>query len=249
MRICIVIPVYNHEQALRAVLAGLKPHGLPCLLVDDGSAPACRDALDAMQRNDASWVHLVRHEQNQGKGAAIFNGLRWAQQHGYTHVLQVDADGQHNLADVPRFIEAAEAGPEAMITGTPIYDESAPRGRLYGRYATHVWVWINTLSLDIKDSMCGFRVYPIARTLAVADSARVGLRMEFDTEIIVRLHWRGTRTINLPTHVVYPLGGISHFDMWRDNLRISRMHTRLFFGMLLRLPLLLARRLSRAVQP
>lgn len=249
MKFCVVIPVYNHEQALPAVLAALKPYGLPCLLVNDGSAPVCEQALKRMQTKESAWVQLVRHAQNQGKGAATLTGLRWARQHGYTHVLQVDADGQHDLSDVPRFLAGAKNDPDAIITGTPIYDASVPRNRLYGRYLTHVWVWINTLSLNIKDSMCGFRVYPIKCTLAVADAVRIGQRMDFDTEILVRLHWRGTRVINLPTRVTYPLDGISHFDILHDNLRISVMHARLFFGMLLRLPVLLGHKLKRAFQP
>ena len=127
-----------------------------------------------------------------------------------------------------------------------MYDDSVPKGRLVGRYATHIWVWINTLSLDISDSMCGFRMYPLAATLAMLDRNHVGQRMDFDVEVIVRLHWAGVPIRNLPTQVRYPLDGVSHFDLWRDNVRISRMHARLFFGMLPRAPRLLARRLRGA---
>jgi len=120
-----------------------------------------------------------------------------------------------------------------------------PRGRLYGRYATHIWVWINTLSLSIRDSMCGFRVYPLASTLALLDSERVGRRMDFDSEILVRLFWRGQPMHWLPVRVHYPLDGVSHFQLWRDNWLISAMHARLFFGMLWRAPRLLWRRWRR----
>ena len=136
--------------------------------------------------------------------------------------------------------------PRAIVNGRPLYDDSVPTGRLVGRYATHVWVWINTLSLAIADSMCGFRAYPLAATIAMLDRESVGLRMDFDIEIIVRLHWAGVPVRNLPTRVTYPLDGVSHFDLWRDNLRISKMHARLFFGMLWRSPRLLARRMLGA---
>jgi hypothetical protein len=105
-------------------------------------------------------------------------------------------------------------------------------------------VWINTLSLEIRDAMCGFRVYPIAPTLALADRVRLGKRMEFDAEVIVRLFWEGVPVVNLPTPVTYRLDNVSHFRLWRDNLRISGKHARLFFGMLVRLPRLLLRRRS-----
>ena len=171
--------------------------------------------------------------------------LREAGRRGYSHALQIDADGQHDPADVPRFLAMARETPGAVINGRPVYDASVPRGRLYGRYATHIWVWINTLSFEIRDSMCGFRVYPLAPTLALLQRERIGQRMDFDTEILVRLHWRGVRVRNLETRVTYPSDGVSHFDIWRDNVRISRMHARLFFGMLTRLPRLLARKAGR----
>lgn len=97
--------------------------------------------------------------------------------------------------------------------------------------------------------MCGFRVYPLAAALRVWDEGRVGARMQFDTEILVRLFWQGVRVISVPTRVTYPRDGVSHFDLWRDNLRISAMHARLFFGMLRRLPQLLGQRLRAEARP
>ncbi|MFP3747745.1 glycosyltransferase family 2 protein, partial [Achromobacter sp. SIMBA_011] len=87
----------------------------------------------------------------------------------YTHALQIDADGQHDAADVPRFLAAAAAHPRAVVLGQPVYDESVPKARLYGRYLTHVWVWIETLSFTIRDSMCGFRLYPLDLACALID--------------------------------------------------------------------------------
>ena len=136
----------------------------------------------------------------------------------------------------------ARCAPEKIISGVPQYDESVPTGRLYGRYATHGWVWIKTWSLQIRDSMCGFRVYPLAPTLAVIRAGGLGKRMDFDPEILVRLAWREQPMRWRPTRVHYPLDGRSHFRLWQDNVLISRMHTRLFFGMLLRAPRLLWRR-------
>lgn len=239
---CIVVPVYNHEHAIATVLAGLLRHGVPCILVDDGSRPACAAVLDALARQHAGQVVLERLPRNQGKGAAVLAGFRRAQQLGYTHVLQIDADGQHDTGDVPAFLVLAAAHPDAIIAGRPIYDASVPKGRLYGRYATHIWVWINTLSLEIRDSMCGFRVYPVAPVNALAARRALGQRMNFDIDIVVRLFWDGLRVINLPTRVIYPDDGVSHFRIWRDNVQISWMHTLLFFGMLPRIPRLLARK-------
>lgn len=237
----VVIPVYNHEHAIGQTLLHVLASGLPCLLVDDGSDPACAGVLRELARTHAPQARLLRLEENQGKGGAMLAGFREAASLGASHVLQIDADGQHDADDIPRFISAARAAPDAAICGQAVYDESVPKGRLYGRYITHVWVWINTLSFAVKDSMCGFRVYPLPHVLQLIDAEPIGRRMDFDSDILVRLVWRGMPVVNLPTRVHYPVDGVSHFDVWRDNVRISRMHARLFFGMLRRLPRLLSR--------
>jgi len=239
---CIVVPVYNHEHAIGAVLEGLLRHDAPCMLVDDGSNAGCAAVLDALAQAHQDRVALVRLPHNQGKGAAVLAGFRRAAEMGFSHVLQIDADGQHQTDDVPLFLARARASPDAVIAGCPIYDESVPKARLYGRYLTHIWVWINTLSFDIRDSMCGFRVYPVAPVNALAARHAVGARMNFDTDILVRLFWDGLQVVNLPTRVSYPTDGVSHFRMWADNVLITWMHTKLFFGMLPRIPRLLARK-------
>jgi glycosyltransferase involved in cell wall biosynthesis len=240
----VVVPVYNHGQSAPRVVALARAFALPCIVVDDGSDAADAGRLDALAA--APGVTLLRLPHNQGKGAAVVAGLRAAAAHGYSHALQIDADGQHDARLIGEFIDAARSRPDAVICGVPRYDTSVPRSRLVGRYATHVWVWINTLSLSIRDSMCGFRVYPLAATMAVIESEPVGQRMDFDTELLVRLHWRAVPVVNHPTPVTYPADGVSHFRLWRDNWLISRMHTRLFFGMLRRAPRLIARRLGGA---
>ena len=237
-----VIPVYDHGEAVGAVAANVRLHGLHCILVDDGSSADCAAVLDALAR--APDVTLVRLARNQGKGGAMMAGLRAAAAAGHTHALQIDADGQHDARDIPAFLARAAAEPAAVICGVPIYDETVPIGRLVGRYATHIWVWINSLSLEIRDSMCGFRVYPLAPVVKLFDEARLGRRMDFDPEVLVRLHWRGLKIVSVPTRVTYPQDGLSHFRLGLDNWLITRMHTRLAFGMLVRSPLLLWRKVS-----
>lgn len=242
MKLGAVIPVYNHGGPIAGVVAALRGHGLPVLLVDDASEPGCAAVLDSLAQQ--AGVTLLRLPVNEGKGGAVIAGLRRAAQLGWTHALQIDADGQHDTRDVPAFTAAAQAAPTQMICGYPIYDDSVPKARLYGRYATHIWVWINTLSLAIRDSMCGFRIYPLAGTLRVVEREHIGRRMDFDTEIAVRLYWSGMGVVNVPTRVRYPEDGVSHFRVWKDNVLISAMHTRLFFGMLWRAPRLLWRKVA-----
>lgn len=184
---CVVIPCFNHGATLASVLARLTPFSLPVIIVDDGSDLATQQELNRLAADNAN-ITLIRLVQNSGKGAAVIHSIRVAAEAGFTHALQVDVDGQHQIEDIPRLLDEARSHPETLISGQPRYDTSVPKARLYGRYITHVWVWIETLSFSLKDSMCGFRVYPIAATLSLADRQAIGQRMDFDTEIMVQLY-------------------------------------------------------------
>ena len=242
-KLCAIIPVFNHGATAIQVVERVRALGVDVLLVDDGSEPGCAALLDKAARIPG--VSLLRREQNGGKGAAVLDGLRRAARQDYSHALQIDADGQHALRDIPLFVDMSRKNPNALIGGNPLYGDDAPKARLYGRWLTRVWVWINTLSRDIPDAMCGFRIYPLAGVLPLIDRTAIAQRMDFDIDIIVRLHWQGVPMLWLPTEVSYPSGGISHFRSVQDNALISRTHARLFFGMLIRLPGLLAKRVSR----
>ena len=240
----ILIPVYNHEAAIGVTLKETLQYDCPVLLVDDGSDDLCRDVLIDLSNKYSDRVILLRLDHNSGKGAAVRAGLKTLLAEGYSHAVQIDADGQHDLSDLPDFLATSNKHPESLVTGYPKYDGSIPKLRFYSRYLTHVWVWINTLSFKICDTMCGFRVYPLVAVVKMLDHESCGDRMSFDTEVLVRWFWHDGDIINLPTAVGYPIDGISHFDVWQDNLQITLMHTRLFFGMLRRFPHLIWRKLN-----
>ncbi|GLS27432.1 glycosyltransferase family 2 protein [Marinibactrum halimedae] len=238
---CVIIPVYNHHLKIKDVVEVITSLGYPCIVLDDGSDKTCQQVLQSLAQTNQN-VSLTRFDQNRGKGAVVCDGLAIAYEKGFTHALQVDADGQHDLNDLPLFMSLAEAHPCDVISGHRAY-ESLPANRRYGRMVTDVWVWIHTWSRQIKDSMCGYRLYPLAETMTLLKHYAVGRRMEFDTDILVRLYWSGLEIRHIPTQVEYDDDIASHFDLLNDNLRISWMHTRLFFGMLLRIPRLIIRKL------
>lgn len=242
-KLSVLIPVYDHEEAIGPTLVRVLEHGYPVLLVDDGSSVKCKDVLIDLEQTYEN-VSLLRLEVNGGKGAAVKAGFRKLFERGYTHAIQIDADGQHDLEDFAAFIKSAVENPNTLITGYPKYDATVPKVRYYSRYLTHMWVWINTLSFKIKDTMCGFRVYPLQDILAIINKEECGNRMDFDPEIIVRWFWRGGDVINIPTKVHYPMDGVSHFYLWKDNYLISIMHSRLFLGMLQRFPKLIWRKIN-----
>lgn len=242
MKTCVIIPVYNHQEAIVHVVEALKPFGLPCYLVNDGSSVQCSAVLRRIAKQEKDWITLYERERNGGKGAAVMDGLRLAIAGDFSHAIQIDADGQHKLADISRFLAASEQHPDKLILGKPRFDATVPKKRLYGRQFTNLWIWINTLSVAIADGMCGFRCYPLAAVNKLLKSVQLGQRMDFDIEVVVRLYWQGVDVINIDTEVQYPLDGISHFQMLQDNLLISGKHAQLFFGMLWRLPRLSLRR-------
>lgn len=243
MKFCFVIPCYNHDTVIRTTVEALSAFNYPIIIVDDGSQLSTKDILISIA-DDFALVELVHHQENQGKGAAMQTGLQLAIERQFSHALQVDADGQHDIADVEPMLAEATLFPHALISGRPVYDETIPKSRYYGRFITHFWVSVETLSFKIIDSMCGYRVYPLSEYQTLVKQATLGRRMDFDTEVMVRLAWQGVALRFINTKVHYPEFGLSHFDAVKDNILISKMHTRLFFGMLIRLPTLLIRKFN-----
>lgn len=236
-----LIGIYDHGETIASVVEPLRALKLPCRIVDDGSGAATKARLaELVRRFDDVVVWTL--PQNGGRGAALIHGFEKIRAEGFTHAVVLDADGQHDTADVPAFLAAARAHPEALVLGSPHYGADAPLARRLGRKLSCFWVNVETLSRAIDDPLCGFRCYPVRATHELLGRGRVGARMDFDPEIAVRLVWSGVPIVNLRTHVCYPPGGISHFHALRDNARISWMHTRLCYELLLRLPRVLALR-------
>jgi glycosyltransferase involved in cell wall biosynthesis len=234
-----LIPTFNHHAALPELCAALVEQDLPILLVDDGSDAPTRGAIDELVARHPEHIEMLRLARNRGKGAAVIAGFARAAASGYTHALQLDADAQHDPHEANLLLISSRVAPEALVSGMPRYDASVPAVRFYGRWITHLLVWLETLSRDITDSMCGFRVYPLAATLALTERKGIGSHMDFDTDIMVRLYLAGVPVRFHKVRVRYPLYGESRYRMLRDNLRMSWLHARLLAGV----PGLIVRRL------
>lgn len=220
----IIVPLFNHLAQFRELAPALRECGVPVLVTDDGSDDAA--ATEAFCR-DAGFSFL-RHEKNRGKGAAMKTAMTHAAANGFSHALQIDADGQHDVADIPRFLEIARAAPDAIVNGVPVYDASAPRSRVMGRKITDFWVALETRSRAIGDAMCGFRVYPLTPAMTDVLSRMRCAGMGADIEILVRAFWNGVPVKNISTRVRYPENGVSHFRVFSDNAKLSALHARLF---------------------
>jgi len=242
----VLIPSYNPGDKVYATLAAARAQWAPVWVVIDGSTDGTTERLQRIAASDPGVRVLVLPE-NQGKGAAVLHGLEAAAAQGYTHALTLDSDGQHPTALIGEFMAASAATPAAMILGEPQFDASAPSVRVKGRKISNWWANLETLWAGIHDSLFGFRVYPIAPLVQVMRGQVWMRRFDFDAEAVVRLAWRGVPALNIAAPVSYfraDEGGVSHFRYGRDNVLLTWMHLRLFGGFLLRLPVLLARRLS-----
>jgi glycosyltransferase involved in cell wall biosynthesis len=241
----VLIPSYNPGHRVYETVAAARRQWNPVWVVVDGSTDGSAERLQQMAAGDAG-LQVIVLPKNVGKGAAVLHGLDQAAARGYTHALTMDSDGQHPAELIPTFMRTSERTPGAMVLGKPVFDASAPALRVKGRQVSNWWANLETLWSGIGDSLYGFRVYPIAPLRAVMRGQRWMRRFDFDPEAVVRLCWRGVRPVNLDAPVRYfgaDEGGVSHFRYLRDNLLLTGMHTRLFFGFALRLPLLLLRRL------
>lgn len=236
-KICIIIPCYKHTDKIKGVIEKLLPFELPVIVVDDGNTK--EEALELYKIcENLKAVFLLHHDVNKGKGAAVVTGLLFAKENRFSHAIQIDADGQHNIDDLKTIIKLVNENPEAVISGCPIYDENAPKSRVIGRRITNFFVKIETLSSEIKDAMIGFRAYPVEKTCQYIKDCNLNFGMTFDIEILVRLKWAGLPFKFFETKVDYPKDGHSNFKP-SDQLKISCIHTVLCMGMLIRLPYLL----------
>jgi glycosyltransferase involved in cell wall biosynthesis len=240
----VLIPSFNPGAKVFETVEAALAAWSPVWVVVDGSTDGTTARLQALAVQQPGLSVLVLPV-NRGKGAAVLHGMRAALAAGFTHALTLDSDGQHPAGCIAPFMLESQRQPQAMILGRPVFDASAPGLRVKGRRISNWWANLETLWLGIDDSLFGFRVYPIEPLVRVMSRQLWMRRFDFDVEAVVRLCWQGVRPVNLPAPVRYfsaAEGGVSHFKYWRDNVLLTWMHTRLFFGFLLRLPLLLAQR-------
>jgi glycosyltransferase involved in cell wall biosynthesis len=243
----VLIPSYNTGRLLIETVRAARAQWNPVWVVIDGSTDGSDQALIAATAGDPG-LRVIVLPRNQGKGAAVLHGLREALAAGFTHVLTMDADGQHPPALIPAFMQASLERPDTMVLGKPVFDASAPLLRVRGRRVSNAWTNLETLGAGVGDSLFGFRVYPASALATVMAGQPWMRRFDFDTEAVVRLAWRGVKPVNLDAPVKYPRpedGGISHFKYGRDNLLLTWMHTRLMLEFVLRLPMLIVKRLLR----
>jgi glycosyltransferase involved in cell wall biosynthesis len=225
----VLIPSYNTGARLFGTLAEVRRLKQPVLVVVDGSTDGTDETLEHLAADDPA-LHVCVLSRNEGKGAAVLHGLRAALALGFTHALTMDADGQHSAAHIDEMIAMSRMHPEAMILGTPVFDESAPRIRIFGHKVSNFCSGLVTKQRVAGGVLFGFRVYPVLRLIEAFERTTRMRGFDFDSEAAIRLCWSGVLPINVPTPVRYfhrNDGGVSHFKYVRDNFLLAAMYGRL----------------------
>jgi len=216
----VVIPVYNHGATLRRVVEGVLQHHDRVLVVDDGSNEPVAGLIAGLP------VELVAHAGNQGKGAALLTAARWARERGFSHMICLDADGQHDPADLPAIFTEVARHPQALIVGCRNFEqEGIPGSSRFGRRFSNFWLRLQT-GCRLGDSQSGFRAYP----LVIFDRLNFWTRRyNFEVEVLVRAAWAGVELRDLDISVYYPPRDerISHFRGFLDNWRLTLLNTHL----------------------
>ncbi|MBA4394376.1 MAG: glycosyltransferase family 2 protein [Desulfobacca sp.] len=223
----IVIPVFNHERQVRAVVEKALLLGQPVIVVDDGSTDTTSQVLGSI-----TGITVIRHKKNLGKGASLISGFSEASRLA-SWAVTLDADGQHNPEDIPALVRAIPEGQRPIIIGkrSGMEQDHVPWTSQWGRKFSNFWVWASC-GKWFSDSQSGFRVYPLPETLNLKAQTR---RYQFEVEIVVLAAWSGQSILEVPVQVIYGPGKerISHFrpglDFWRNSKTFSRLIAARFF--------------------
>lgn len=246
----VLIPSYNTGEKLVGTVRAALEAWNPVWVVIDGSTDGSEKGLETLPDYGSDRLNVIRLIQNVGKGAAVLEGVKAALEAGFTHVLTMDSDGQHDAASIQPMMEASMARPDGLVLGLPVFDDSAPLIRLRGRRIANWWARFETQA-DIGDCLFGLRVYPAQSLKEVMEESHWARRFDFDPEVAMRLCWRGHPPINVPSPCRYfskDEGGVSHFNYYRDNVLLTWMFARLLIGFFWRLPTLLRKKKEYAYE-
>lgn len=213
MAACILIPAYNAGKTIPAVVRECLEHGLPVVVVDDGSVDNTSALLSGLP------LTLLRHGRNLGKGAALKTGFAWALESGYDGVVTVDADGQHEVAAIPLLAAAAQSGHWGILIASrrSQFEEMAGLRKFWNRVG--VWcIWKRT-GFEITDSQSGFRYYS-QEVLRVVSLESDGYALEM--EILLKAWKSGFTVGSLPIAARVADGrATSHYRPFKDTVNIS----------------------------
>jgi glycosyltransferase involved in cell wall biosynthesis len=218
--ICVVIPTYNNEKTLAAVIDSVLEYITSIVVVNDGSTDRTSEILDQYKGK----IAIVSYTKNRGKGYALKCGFNCVQQRGYKYALTLDSDGQHYAEDIPAFVKTAEEHPNALIIGNrKLTQDNMPKKNTFANKFSNFWFALQT-GVKLPDTQTGYRLYPLEKMRRLRPFTS---RYEAELELLVRCAWRGIKLVAMPVRVYYAPEGerVSHFRPAVDFFRISLLNT------------------------
>jgi glycosyltransferase involved in cell wall biosynthesis len=209
-----LIPAYEAGTLVGDVVRGAARH-LPVLVVDDGSS----DETSAAAR--AAGAEVLRQEPNQGKGAALKRGFHHALESGREAVLTLDADGQHDPAEIPAFLDVWGTDAPDLVIGARDFSEMPPARRLANTLGR--WSLSRAVGVDIPDNQSGYRLLSQRLMRAMLTSGESGF--EFEVEMVLTCLRRGWTIQWLPIRTIYD-GQTSHISPVQHVISFFRMVVR-----------------------
>lgn len=213
----VVIPAHNEALTIREIAAAARTHADRVMVISDGSTDATVTCLDGLD------IDVIDHADNQGKGPRLAEGLDRADAAGQTHVLTMDADGQHLAEDIPAFLAAARENPDALVLGDRMGDGTKmPQGRARSiGFGDFFITWAT--GRRMRDGQCGMRVYPVALWRALRLGPRERQHFVFETAVLLHAAAAGAQFVRVPIAARY--GDVvkrpSHFHPALDSWRIA----------------------------
>ncbi len=216
----ILVPAYNAAGTIAELLEHLRDVALDCerLVVNDGSTDNTPEIVEI------AGVQVISHEINQGKGAAIKTGLRYASEHRYGGLLTIDADLQHDPECIPRFLELASSGDYDMIVGARERTSAMPVQRAFSNFVTSVIISL-LAGACLRDTQSGYRWM---RVDAVMNLGLTGLRYDFESEMLLKAGRCGLRISEVRIPTIYE-DSTSFINPFRDSWRFMRILAQSFF--------------------
>jgi glycosyltransferase involved in cell wall biosynthesis len=219
LQVCVIIPTYNNQGTLSAIITDVLAYTDQVIVVNDGSTDDTEAIIHSFPQ-----IKSVSYTQNVGKGWALRKAFEFAVEQGYQHAITIDSDGQHFASDLPAFIERLEQEPDSLIIGSRNMEQSSVPGKSsFGHKFSNFWFWVET-GIKCPDTQSGYRLYPIH---LLKNTKYITRKYEFEIEVIVRAAWKGIKIDWVPVTVYYAPKEtrISHFRPFQDFSRISVLNT------------------------
>jgi glycosyltransferase involved in cell wall biosynthesis len=218
VKIACVIPGLNEADAVAPVIAGCREQGLPVYLVDDGSTDA------TSERGREAGAEVIVHEVNLGKGRSLEDGIERATADGFDAVVFLDADGQHDPAALPLFVDAAENGAD-LVLGCRDFDRRMPFARRKTNQFQR-WLLSRLAGQRLGDTQSGYRLVRTALWPKIRPKSG-GFAAE--SEMLVSAARIGARIVNVPVPTIYVEGRKSRIRPVRDTWKFLLLVVRLLF--------------------